>query len=171
MRQLNVLIAILLIVAALVLYFTVPAAVLVGNDPTVDDVKAGLAMNSGWRCLGSPSPMFRIHRSASKVGSMGELRETLQLRCYLGKDDDFATKLTGEDFREQVSAAYGDGLNRALQSAIFDHNLKALSVALHVKGKTLCYFAAVNQWTQCNGQRSCIRGACKNREWLELTNE
>jgi hypothetical protein len=166
--RINILFGSIGLICILVLYFTVPVAVLTGNDLTVEDVRAGLSVNLGWRCLGSPAPLFKIHWKQYKAGAFAALREKMQVRCFLNKDDDFLKTLTGDDYREQVAKAYREGLNKSLEPAIFDHNLKALSLAIHFKNKTVCYFPGVGQWTQCDGLRSCLRGACKNQEWLSL---
>lgn len=167
LKKLNSIALAVSVVLALALYFTVPAALLTGNEPTVDDVKASLKLNNGWSCQGSPASLFQMHRARMSGGEMGEMREALQLRCYFVKDDEFPQSLTGDDFREPIQQTYHKGLNKALQSAIFDHNLQALSIALYVKGKTVCYFPGVNKWSQCDGESSCLRGACEHRDWLK----
>jgi hypothetical protein len=171
LRRINILLGSIAILCAAVFYFTVPAAVLLGNDLTAEDVRVGLQFNLGWRCLGSPSPLFRIHRAQQKGGEMAAWREKLQIRCFLKRDDDFLKSLSGDDFREPIAKSYHDGLNKALEPAIFDQNLKAISLAVYLQNKTVCYFPGINEWTQCNGRRSCLRGACKHREWLSLTND
>jgi hypothetical protein len=171
LRRINVLLSTIGVVCILVLYFTVPAAVLTGGDLTAEDVRAGLQLELGWKCLGSPAPLFRIQRSQRQGGDFAALREKLQLRCFFNKDDEFLKTLTGDDYREQVAKTFHDGLNKALEPAIFDKNLKALSLAIFLRGKTLCYFPGVNEWTQCDGHRSCLRGACKHHKWLDLTGE
>lgn len=167
LRRINILLGSLAAICMLVLYFTVPAAVLSGNELASDEVRAGLKMDMGWRCLGSPSSLFRIHRAEYRIGELAAAREKMQLRCFLERQDETVKNIAGENFIGPLKSAYGDRLSKLMEPAIEAQKLEAVSLALFVKNKTVCYFPSLGEWTQCNGnRRSCLRGACKSRAWL-----